>query len=208
MNYALFFQNHDVPRRTIDRYEIGILALPSGKIVACDPVYNPEKEPFVQTVTPGKYPVLLYVDTNENAVGLVKIKFSDAPALRWEMALIPEQNLGVLADDEYFGYEVTSGLGCFMDSETGNILQYVQQEVSKQLGDDYIDYHDNVLIDELAAKADIYCNHLPTPDSDLNVMIFSTGWQEGIFPSYWGYDVEGKVVALLTDFNLFENEQV
>lgn len=207
MNYTLFLQNHDVARRQIDRFEIGILALSSGKIIACDPVYNPENEYFTKQVTPGKYPVMLYIDTLENAVGIVKIKFSDALPVRWEMALCEGQNPADLGKGEYFGYNVKSGLGCFMDAETAPILRYVQQQVQVQLGDDYIDYYDNVLMEELTRNADVFSNHFPTPDSDLNVMIFSTGWQEGIFASYWGYDADGNVACLLTDFNLFDNEQ-
>lgn len=207
MNYTLFLQNHDIARRQIDRFEIGILALPSGKIIACDPVYNPENEHFTKQVAAGKYPVMLYIDTLENAVGIVKIKFSDALPVRWEMALCEGQNPADLGEGEYFGYNVKSGLGCFMDAETAPILRYVQEQVQVQLGDDYIDYYDNVLMEELTRNADVFSNHFPTPDSDLNVMIFSTGWQEGIFASYWGYDADGNVACLLTDFNLFDNEQ-
>lgn len=35
------------------------LVLPSGAIIACDPLVAPETEPFAIAVPPGRYPVML-----------------------------------------------------------------------------------------------------------------------------------------------------
>jgi hypothetical protein len=33
--------------------------------------------------------------------------------------------------------------------------------------------------------------------------MFASGWGDGCYASYWGYDNENQVSCLLTDFNLF-----
>lgn len=40
----------------------------------------------------------------------------------------------------------------------------------------------------------------------LNVMIFSSGYGDGFYASYWGFDDTGSPVALVTDFRVLDNE--
>ena len=44
------------------RRAVGTLELPTGRLVACDPLDHPDTEPFAYKVTPGSYPVKLVVD--------------------------------------------------------------------------------------------------------------------------------------------------
>ena len=39
----------------------------------------------------------------------------------------------------------------------------------------------------------------------LNVISFSSGWGDGFYSSYWGYDDRGKIVSLVSDFALWEH---
>ncbi len=39
-------------------------------------------------------------------------------------------------------------------------------------------------------------------ESQANVIAFSSGWGDGIYPTYFGYDEQGNVVCAVTDFQL------
>jgi hypothetical protein len=36
-----------------------------------------------------------------------------------------------------------------------------------------------------------------------NIIVFSSGWGDGGYASFWGYDASGTVAVLITDFALF-----
>ncbi|MDG6894955.1 hypothetical protein A6A20_04775 [Volucribacter amazonae] len=44
------------------------------------------------------------------------------------------------------------------------------------------------------------------PDTDLIVPMVSSGWGDGYYPVYFGYDAQGEVCEVLVDFLLFEEE--
>jgi hypothetical protein len=40
------------------------------------------------------------------------------------------------------------------------------------------------------------------------VIVFQSGYGDGFYASYWGFDAEGQLVCLVTDFDLFyEDDQ-
>ena len=38
----------------------------------------------------------------------------------------------------------------------------------------------------------------------VNIIAFSSGWGDGCYPSYWGYDAADQRVALVTDFGVLD----
>jgi Protein of unknown function (DUF4241) len=42
--------------------------------------------------------------------------------------------------------------------------------------------------------------------TEANVIAFGSGWGDGGYPSFWGYDAQGKLTSLVTDFMLFGKE--
>jgi hypothetical protein len=205
MNYTYFLETHD--QRNINRIEIGALKVPSGKIIACDPLEDYDRRPYSRQVPKGEYPVFLYRDADDNAIGMAKLKISDKKPVHWEMALLNGQDISKLPKDGYFGFYTNNSISCFVDAVTADLYLECMEAVKEQLGDDFIDYYENVLADEFKKNDDIYVNHFPSIDSKLNVIMFSSGW-DGCFASYWGLDEEGEVCCLLTDFNLFEKEEL
>lgn len=82
--------------------------------VALDPLCDDRAEPFTVELPPGRHRVgLAYPDT---AIGLVGLWFSERPAVRWEQATLPGQDLGLLGPGNYYGIPVSSGTAAFADS--------------------------------------------------------------------------------------------
>jgi hypothetical protein len=187
---------------TFKCHTLGELVITTGGLVACDPFVFADAQPFAVKISPGRYPVTLSIASiaDDERVAYAKLQVSDKPASRWEMALLPNQELSSLEEGEMFCYSVDSGTDCFMDREAAAIL------LQKLDSDD--DY-DQYLMDEMEK------NYVHTWDwadinlkaaTEANIITFKSGWGDGCYPSYFGYDDNGGVVALVTDFQLFNDE--
>ena len=176
--------------------ELGEIGLPTGKIVACDPLVCPEELPFDKHVKAGRYPVTLYIHCidDDKRVGFAKLSFSDNLPSRFELAVNEEQNISELKEGYFFGYGVDSGTGCFMDEAAAKKVI--------ELMDSAEDYNIPELEDELEKTyVDTYCTaNFKIPDTDLDLAAFSSGFGDGAYPTYWGFDEEDNICCLITDF--------
>ncbi len=116
------------------------------------------------------------------------------------MAVQTGQPLGALKRDEFYGYPVDSGSGCFMDLEAATIL-------NKRMSEDP-DYFEQLI----AAAKPVYVHTRDWADfsleaeTGLNVVFFSSGFGDGIYSSYWGFDRTGGLTCLVTDFRVLNRE--
>jgi len=176
--------------------EIGKLGVPSGRIVACDPFICDGTEAFSRRVPAGKFPVQLAMAKlpHDERVALARILFADRPAVRWEMALRPGQTLQDLQPGYIHGYGVDTGTGAFMDAATQvSYLAATAGEAATMR-----------LVDALNDAPSGSRAWLLRPYGHANVAMFSSGWGDGFYASYFGLDSAGRVVALVTDFGVVE----
>jgi hypothetical protein len=185
--------------------ELGSLLVPSGEIVACDPLVFPETPPFERRIAPGRYTIDAAIAHGRHA--LARLRVRDIPAVHWEIATLPGQDPTTLGPDEIFGYPVDAGTGCFMDRSTSELLLRAMDERAKSPG--FISYYDDV-IDALfyregAPEGPLFTEHLPDPSDPRNVIMFESGWGDGFYASYWGLGADGEVTCLVTDFGVLED---
>jgi hypothetical protein len=176
--------------------KIGTILVPTGRIVACDPyIYplGPEYDPFVKVVPPGRYQVFLHrlfsESSTDGRVAHAMLRFGDGRVAHWELATTKGQDMRKLKEGEIFGYAVDAGVGCFMDLETAKLLRFRIDEVDKEG-----DFWDLVNRDEKNWGEQVL-NHV-----GYNVFCFQSGYGDGFYPTYWGYDEEEKPVCLVTEF--------
>ena len=178
-------------------FEAGRLRLPSGKVIACDPFVNMDRPAFTVSVPPGEYPVqLALVDGGNNArrVAFARISISSEPAVRWEMALVAGQDAATLKSDEIFGYPVDAGTGSFLDAETAAAAW------PKMMADEDIAQGWITQGDKLSAGSATPTFHLDVAMGPGNIVEFTSGWGDGFYASWFGFDAQGRVAALVTDF--------
>lgn len=171
---------------TTELVRAGMLAVPSGRIVACDPFVFYDMEPFQLEVKPGTYPVdlhLVHFSPDHTRVAFAILSFSESRPVRWTMAVWPGQDPSVLKENEIFGYGVDSGTGCFMDKAAAKLWETKME---------YFDY----LSDPWA--------EVSLDESGLNIILFHSGWGDGGYASYWGWDDQDRVVCLVTDFGVLD----
>ncbi len=182
------------------------LFLPSGRIVACDPLVNPESEPYSRSVAPGTYPVELAiarVSPDNPRVASARVLFREGTPSRFELASVRALPAD-LGPDEFVGYGVDAGMGCFMDAEAGRLLTQACDALAESQS-----YYD-VLARELQARPDDkpdWVDHRPDPTRRENVVVFESGWGDGIYPSYWALDAAGEPLWLATDFEVLSQEE-
>lgn len=185
---------------TLKLRALGEVVLPTGRIVACDPfIVSGDEEPFTRGVAPGRYPVLVNVAAFEDQerVAYAILRFADRPPVRWEMALLPEQEVGTLGEGEFFGYGVDAGTGCFMDEAVAPVLGERATEENEYNGD-FIEEMEKTYVHTWA-----WGSFVLDPATGANVVAFSSGWGDGSYPSFWGFDESGAVACLVTDFGIF-----
>ncbi|WP_144439941.1 DUF4241 domain-containing protein [Methylobacterium sp. AMS5] len=191
----------ELQARGITRMALGLLPLPGGAVIATDPLVQPERQPFTRKVAPGDYPVTLY--HAQHRVALAELRFADGTPDRWELALLPGQDVATLKAGEIFGYPVDAGLGCFMDPAARAAM--ARRDAREQERPRYSNYFDDVLADELKDE-NLHCvMHRPLPDDPARIAVFSSGWGDGVYASYWALDAAGQPLRLVTDFGVIEN---
>jgi hypothetical protein len=180
---------------TFDCYTLGQLSLPSGKIVAADGFILFDAVPFTRSVKPGSYPLTVAVALlgNDQRIAFAQLRFSDHRIAKWEMAVTPGQDLSKLNADETYGYPVDSGTGSFADPGAQEVLggpdaSKLTDEAMEEMKKVYEPTRDWVVID--------------TPKG--SAALFSSGWGDGGYASYFGLDDQGEPVALVTDFQVID----
>jgi Protein of unknown function (DUF4241) len=197
---ARAFEVRELGALTFDVVRVGELEVPTGRIVACDPLVFPEASPFTRTIARGRHPVeiaIARVSADDGRCAAARLLARATPVTRWEPAMIEGEEL---APGDLPGYGVDAGLGCFMDAACRHTFLAAQRSVKDN-------YYDDVLARELDRKRFTvdWTLHVPDATKPDNVAIFSSGWGDGFYTTYVGLGESGEVVCLLTDFGIIES---
>lgn len=186
-------------RMEIEKIEAGKLKLSTGKIIATDPILMYDDESYSEHVKPGTYPVYIYVGKTENRKKQTvasELRVNDNDVVKWEMALFKGESSRGLAHDEFMGYEVENGLGCFMDESVMELMDIMSEEKLDE-------YEKSVR--ESVKKSECSCADVVIDKkTGQNIVIFASGWNTGTFPTYYGLDKNNKLSRLVTDFMVIE----
>ena len=178
---------------------IGKLNVKEGKIYACDPISLYIEDVFTTEFPKGQFPVELAIATINNddeRTGFARIKFAETKPVKWEYALCEGQDVAELEADEIFGYGVDSGTGSFMD-ESGY----------REYDDLYkVDVGLNTITEAMELSYKDTRSWLLWERNGNNVALFTTGYGDGLYASYIGYDSAGNICRLVTDFGLLDWE--
>jgi Protein of unknown function (DUF4241) len=182
----------------IEPHLIGEVTFPTGQVVGCDPLTLPDAMPFTVAVAPGRYPLrawvaVLYRDDAEwdRRVAALQLIIRDEPATRWHPALIAGQDLVVLGEDAFFGYAVDAGTGTLADLAAVRALASWDYQ---RVEDAYIPAQlpERPVPGAVAAITD--------EQSGANVITVSSGWGDGVYPTFIGYTADGGISSFVTDF--------
>ena len=206
------FTEKVIGNREVDVLDIGAVHFPSGMIFACDPLVELEDTPpFIQTIPAGTYPVKICVVPSEkygDRYACVKVEVSREKPVRYELGMTGKEDLDEeLDEDEYFGFGVDAGMGCVADIQTQAAFKtYWAKRLEEDPDiDPYNDLFCDLLEENAKACPKYQLSHgdwlnWTVPDTDCNLPIFASGWGDGYYPVYFGYDAKGKVCAVYVRF--------
>ena len=167
-------------------HALGPLHVPGGSIAVADPFTTDFADPpaaFHRRVVPGSYPVELAIAHFSNAdqrVACARVRLTDDPVLRWEPAWFAAPTDP--GDPDAYG--VDAGMGCFFDPGPHGPV------------DD-----SSWLATAEAHRRDTW-TWLVAERGPANIVMFSSGWGDGLYPSYWGLAADDRVAQLVTDFEV------
>ena len=206
------FTEKVIGNREVDVLDIGAVHFPSGTIFACDPLVELEDTPpFIQTIPAGTYPVKICVVPSEkygDRYACVKVEVNREKPVRYELGMTGKEDLDEeLDEDDYFGFGVDAGMGCVADIQTQAAFKtYWAKRLEEDPDiDPYNDLFCDLLEENAKACPKYQLSHgdwlnWTVPDTDCNLPIFASGWGDGYYPVYFGYDTKGKVCAVYVRF--------
>lgn len=202
-NIKKLFSKNFVESPLLETFEVGNIHLPSGRLIACDPLITHDMKEFKINFPEGEFPVLVHKERESNCIAYVEIVFNHSEVTDWKMATTEGQNLEDLKEGEVFGYPVESGMGCFMDFETQESLNKLENRLFHRKGADFMGiyeefFHDH-FFDENGA-IDQFAFLKPDEEKAGNIFAFETGYGEGFYATYIGFSQENQPVKIITEF--------
>ena len=170
--------------------EIGRLAVPSGRLAVGDPLtidFSEPQAPLQRRTPTGVFPVELAIarfsDPADARVACARVRFMppDHPVHRWQPAGFDGDD----GDNIEACYGVNAGMGSFFDAT-------VCGSVDEATSDAWL----------AAAHGVDTWTWLVAELGPANVVMFSSGWGDGFYRSYWGLDADDRIVELVTDFDV------
>lgn len=207
IDYSPYFERARIGNTLLECRFLGKLVLPSGFVVACDPLLGlHDALPYSRRMAPGEYPVSMVLAGRRNSRrnALIRLAFSDERATQWELAVVPGQSSNAdIEAPHYYGFRAEAGIGCLCDA-------YSQKHYNRYLERFFRDHPNSNIYDTLFEEAFGRRNNIDADGCSfnfylpshprLNVIMFNTGYGDGIYPAYWGVAKNGEVCSLVIDF--------
>lgn len=202
-NIKKLFSKNFVENPLIETFEAGKIILPTGRLIACDPLITNDMKEFKIHFPQGEFPVLVHKERDSNCIAYVEVVFGEEEIVEWKLATTEDQNIEELKGEEIFGYPVESGMGCLMDFETQDCLNHLEKKLFHRKGAEFMGiyeefFHDH-FFDENGA-IDQFAFLKPDEEKPGNLFAFETGYGEGFYASYIGFGIDNQPIKLLTEF--------
>jgi hypothetical protein len=152
------------------------------------------------------------------------VEFCSESPVRWEMAVRPGEDLAELRRNQFFGYGVDAGMGCFVDAQVverrsdeelqGLVDRAIEQswQLHNWLADQdlvtQLTYPSQQIVDPSGFNLTLDPDNRATfnltldPDTGGNAIAFGSGYGDGSYASYWGFTADDELACLVTDFRV------
>lgn len=191
---------------------VGEIDCPTGKIIVSDPLYYlPENQycPVLkEEIKPGKYPVEVALCRNEY-IGIrmctARLKIKNTQAIKYKCATPTEETAVSESKEEVFtGFPVEAGMMSFCDEQVAqeyrNFLNnWHKENKDKNHYDDYFaDFFkqsEQKLPQYQREEGDFI--EWTNPDSKNKMVMIASGFGDGFYQSFWGYDDQDEICELI-----------
>ncbi|MCL2148161.1 MAG: DUF4241 domain-containing protein [Methanomassiliicoccaceae archaeon] len=210
-----YFTAAEIAGKKLDRMSVGMASLPSGRVIVSDPLAGLGKhsEPYFHAVAPGEYEVVVAVVVSDgddcDRYAAARMRFTDAEAVRYEEALTGEEDIAEVEEEgDGFGFPVDAGLACICDERTRDAFLAFDKEWRKKAGKDanlYDDYFAGLMAENYQKSPQYQRDggdwlNWNIPGTGYCIPIFQSGFGDGFYPVWFGYDKDGRICSLVVQF--------
>lgn len=217
-DFAKYFTEPAIGAVAVDVLALGDLHLPTGRIVACDPMTELEDaKPYMQTVPPGVYPVQACVIPSEehgDRYACVHVRISDAKPLRYECGMTGTEKIDEpIEPGDFYGFGVDAGVGCVTDARTRDeAVAYTAKLVDAGDLEEWETPFEEALAENAKAHPKYQTEYgdwvnWTVPGTDDDVIVTTSGWGDGYYATYFAYAEDGTVCGLYVPYILIEEEE-
>ena len=199
-----YFTKKAIGNMNVAVLDIGAVHFPTGTVFACDPLLElADALHYIQTIPAGTYPVKICVVPSEeygDRYACVKVEVSSGKPIRYEMAMTGEEDLDVEVDEsDFFGFVVDVGMACVADVNAQDAFSaYWAKRLKEDAGvTPYDDLFCGLLAENVKAHPKYQSDlggwlNWTVPDTDCSLALFASGWGNGCYSAYFGYDANGE----------------
>lgn len=212
VNYAKCFDMKEIQGKKIFILDMGEIEFPTGNILVRDPLVwlNRDEKAYLTSVPKGKYRIetlVVKLEEDHYRYALSRVRFTEnVPKIYYE-ALKGDENLNDIDGDSIFGFNVDAGLATIVDVETRNAYcdfkdKWYAENPNKNIYDDFF----AKVFAKSAEENPVYQReggdwiNFKLPNSELSIPMIQSGFGDGRYPVYFGYDENGELCDLVVEY--------
>jgi hypothetical protein len=207
-----YFTKTEICGKNIHILNMGNINFPTGNIMVLDPlVYlTRDEKPYFIKVPKGIFSLaaaVVEVEQDHYRYAAVKVSFNENKVDYFIEALHGNENIDDFEEGNFFGFNVDAGLGTIIDEKTRDTYCVFIEKWEKE-------NHDRNTYDNLFAKEfkknyeknpkyqrkDGDWINYKIPETELNVPMFQSGFGDGVYPVYFGYDKNNNICQVVIEF--------
>ncbi|UTC51679.1 DUF4241 domain-containing protein [Treponema sp. OMZ 855] len=212
VHYGNLFSQNEVQGKKLFILPMGTVHFPTGNVLVRDPlVYlNRNAEPYLQKVPTGIFPLeTLVVEIEEDHYRYVatRVKFSNEKAAVYREALIGNEDLDNVDGESFFGFNVDAGLATVVDVKTRDAYcnfesRWANENPDKNIYDDYFakEFKKSYVANPRFQRDGGDWINYPLEGTDLTVPMIQSGFGDGKYPVYFGYDKNDAICELVIEY--------
>ncbi|MDR2761579.1 MAG: DUF4241 domain-containing protein [Planctomycetaceae bacterium] len=211
-NLDEYFIKNDICGKKMYILDMGTVNFPTGNIMVLDPLVflNREAKPYFIKAPTGVFPIkaaVVEIEEDHYRYAAVKVSFNDMPVEYFIEALHGNENFDGLEEGNFFGFNVDTGLGTIIDTETRDAFCNFIEKWEKNHPDG--NTYDDLFAKEFKESYEKYPKYqrkdgdwinFTIPDTNLNLPMFQSGFGDGAYPVYFGYDKNNKICQVVIQF--------
>ena len=212
VNYAKCFDMKEIQGKEIFILDMGEIEFPTGDILVRDPLVwlNRDEKAYLTSVPRGKYRIetlVVKLEEDHYRYALSRVRFTEnVPKIYYE-ALKGDENLDEVDGDSIFGFNVDAGLATIVDVATRNAYCDFKDKWYAENPDKNI--YDDFFTEVFANNAEENPNYqreggdwinFKLPNSELSIPMIQSGFGDGRYPVYFGYDENGELCDLVVEY--------
>ena len=212
VNYAKCFDMKEIQGKEIFILDMGEIEFPTGDILVRDPLVwlNRDEKAYLTSVPRGKYRIetlVVKLEEDHYRYALSRVRFTEnVPKIYYE-ALKGDENLDDVDGDSIFGFNVDAGLATIVDVATRNAYCDFKDKWYAENPDKNI--YDDFFTEVFANNAEENPNYqreggdwinFKLPNSELSIPMIQSGFGDGRYPVYFGYDENGELCDLVVEY--------